>query len=142
MCMCVCACVFSCRCTSGGVYVCVGVPDCVARGRRLKASAAGWLEPLLDRIARDPTTVVCPVIEVINDDTFQVRVSKPRDAQVGGFNWGLIVRDMVLRVLPLTVSVWLSLSLSSSLSVVGCPGALPHAVVHCLTSLLLFSVPT
>lgn len=50
----------------------------------------GWLEPLLDRIARDPTNVVCPVIEVINDDTFQVRSSKPRDAQVGGFSWGLI----------------------------------------------------
>ncbi|XP_069186089.1 putative polypeptide N-acetylgalactosaminyltransferase 9 isoform X1 [Procambarus clarkii] len=50
----------------------------------------GWLEPLLDSIARDPTTVVCPVIDVIADDTFAIRLSKPRDVQVGGFNWGLI----------------------------------------------------
>lgn len=52
----------------------------------------GWLEPLLDRIARDQTTVVCPVIDVISDDTFQIRPSRARDVQVGGFNWGLIVR--------------------------------------------------
>lgn len=50
----------------------------------------GWLEPLLDRIARDSTIVVCPVIDVIADDTFQIRLSKPRDVQVGGFSWGLI----------------------------------------------------
>ncbi|XP_042221313.1 putative polypeptide N-acetylgalactosaminyltransferase 9, partial [Homarus americanus] len=50
----------------------------------------GWLEPLLDRIARDSTIVVCPVIDVIADDTFQIRLSKARDVQVGGFNWGLI----------------------------------------------------
>lgn len=50
----------------------------------------GWLEPLLDSIARDPTTVVCPVIDVIADDSFAIRLSKPRDVQVGGFNWGLI----------------------------------------------------
>ncbi|KAK8396085.1 hypothetical protein O3P69_005295 [Scylla paramamosain] len=50
----------------------------------------GWLEPLLDRIARDPTNVVCPVIDVISDDTFQIRLSKPKDVQVGGFSWGLI----------------------------------------------------
>jgi len=50
----------------------------------------GWLEPLLDRIARDPTNVVCPVIDVISDDTFAIRPSQPREVQVGGFNWGLI----------------------------------------------------
>ena len=53
----------------------------------------GWLEPLLDRIARDPTTAVCPVIDVINDDNFQIRPSRAKDVQVGGFNWGLIVRN-------------------------------------------------
>ncbi|KAF2352505.1 Glycosyltransferase 2-like [Trinorchestia longiramus] len=50
----------------------------------------GWLEPLLDRIAQDPTNVVCPVIDVINDDTFAMRPSKAKDVQVGGFNWGLV----------------------------------------------------
>lgn len=52
--------------------------------------AQGWLEPLLDRIARDSTTVVCPVIDVISDDTFQIHFSKARSVQVGGFHWGLI----------------------------------------------------
>ena len=55
----------------------------------------GWLEPLLDRIARDSTTVVCRVIDVISDDTFQIHFSKARSVQVGGFHWGLIVRLLV-----------------------------------------------
>jgi len=47
----------------------------------------GWLEPLLDRIARDSTTVVCPVIDVINDDTFQYQGGAY--FAVGGFDWNL-----------------------------------------------------
>ncbi|RXG57975.1 hypothetical protein Avbf_14322 [Armadillidium vulgare] len=49
-----------------------------------------WLEPLLDRIARDPMNVVTPLIEIISDDTFQIRFSQARNIQVGGFSWGLI----------------------------------------------------
>ena len=47
------------------------------------------MEPLLDRIKRDPTTVVCPVIDVIDDNTFEYHYSKAYFTNVGGFDWGL-----------------------------------------------------
>ena len=34
--------------------------------------APHWLEPLLERIAEDPTRVVCPVIESIDAETFAI----------------------------------------------------------------------
>ncbi|OWK09875.1 hypothetical protein Celaphus_00006389 [Cervus elaphus hippelaphus] len=34
----------------------------------------GWLEPLLARIKHDRRTVVCPIIDVISDDTFEYMV--------------------------------------------------------------------
>ncbi|KHJ85386.1 hypothetical protein OESDEN_14890, partial [Oesophagostomum dentatum] len=49
----------------------------------------GWIQPLLDRIKRDPTTVVCPVIDVIDDQTFEYHYSKAYFTNVGGFDWGL-----------------------------------------------------
>ena len=48
----------------------------------------GWLEPMLDRIARNATTVVCPVIDIISDDTLQYQ--KSTYLAVGGFDWNLI----------------------------------------------------
>ena len=48
----------------------------------------GWLEPLLDRIARDPTTVVCPVIDVLNENTLAYQFSSY--LAVGGFDWSLV----------------------------------------------------
>lgn len=48
----------------------------------------GWLEPLLDRIARNVTTVVVPIVDTIDDDSFEWR---PQEwpGSVGGFDWGL-----------------------------------------------------
>ncbi|VDO89499.1 unnamed protein product [Heligmosomoides polygyrus] len=49
----------------------------------------GWLEPLLNRIKeyRSVKAVVCPIIDVINDRTFEYQ----RGLEVfrGGFNWNL-----------------------------------------------------
>ncbi|KAB0792940.1 hypothetical protein PPYR_12560 [Photinus pyralis] len=49
----------------------------------------GWLEPLLDRIARDSTTVVCPVIDVIDDTTLEYHWRDSSGVNVGGFDWNL-----------------------------------------------------
>ncbi|XP_053610097.1 putative polypeptide N-acetylgalactosaminyltransferase 9 isoform X3 [Plodia interpunctella] len=49
----------------------------------------GWLEPLLDRIARNKTTVVCPVIDVIDDNTLEYHYRDSTAVNVGGFDWNL-----------------------------------------------------
>ncbi|XP_059607469.1 putative polypeptide N-acetylgalactosaminyltransferase 9 isoform X2 [Phlebotomus argentipes] len=51
--------------------------------------APGWLEPLLDRIARNSTTVVCPVIDVIDDTTMEFHWRDSGGVNVGGFDWNL-----------------------------------------------------
>uniref|UniRef100_A0A0N4ZD11 Polypeptide N-acetylgalactosaminyltransferase n=1 Tax=Parastrongyloides trichosuri TaxID=131310 RepID=A0A0N4ZD11_PARTI len=50
----------------------------------------GWLEPLLQRIKENRTNVPCPVIDVINDETFSYQ--KGIDLFRGGFNWNLQFR--------------------------------------------------
>uniref|UniRef100_A0A4W3KCC3 Polypeptide N-acetylgalactosaminyltransferase n=1 Tax=Callorhinchus milii TaxID=7868 RepID=A0A4W3KCC3_CALMI len=50
----------------------------------------GWLEPLLARIKLDRSTVVCPIIDVISDDTFEYMAGS--DMTYGGFNWKLNFR--------------------------------------------------
>nr|CAD7595837.1 unnamed protein product [Timema genevievae] len=50
----------------------------------------GWLEPLLSRIAEDRKTVVCPIIDVISDETFEYITAS--DMTWGGFNWRLNFR--------------------------------------------------
>lgn len=54
----------------------------------------GWLEPLLDRIAHDPTTVVCPVIDVIDDTTLEYHWRDSGGVNVGGFDWNLQVNEI------------------------------------------------
>uniref|UniRef100_A0AC35TJS1 Polypeptide N-acetylgalactosaminyltransferase n=1 Tax=Rhabditophanes sp. KR3021 TaxID=114890 RepID=A0AC35TJS1_9BILA len=49
----------------------------------------GWIEPLLDPISKDPHTVVCPVIDVIDDNDFGYHYSKAAYTNVGGFDWSL-----------------------------------------------------
>ncbi|XP_017782077.1 PREDICTED: polypeptide N-acetylgalactosaminyltransferase 5 isoform X2 [Nicrophorus vespilloides] len=50
----------------------------------------GWLEPLLARIVEDRKTVVCPIIDVISDETFEYISAS--DMTWGGFNWKLNFR--------------------------------------------------
>ncbi|KAI8789992.1 polypeptide N-acetylgalactosaminyltransferase 1 isoform X3 [Biomphalaria glabrata] len=50
----------------------------------------GWLEPLLAEIYHDRTAVVCPIIDVISDDTFEYITGS--DMTWGGFNWKLNFR--------------------------------------------------
>ena len=47
----------------------------------------GWLEPLLERVHINPRAVACPVIEEVNDKTFQYKFVT-RDL-VGVFYWNL-----------------------------------------------------
>ncbi|KAI2810439.1 polypeptide N-acetylgalactosaminyltransferase, partial [Blomia tropicalis] len=50
----------------------------------------GWLEPLLQRISIDHKIVVCPVIDIINDQTFAY--SRSFDSHWGAINWELNFR--------------------------------------------------
>ena len=50
----------------------------------------GWLEPLLAEIAKNRKAVVCPVIDVISDETFEYITAS--DMTWGGFNWKLNFR--------------------------------------------------
>lgn len=48
-----------------------------------------WLEPLLDRIRQDRSTVVCPVIDVISWERMEYSTVRGPPGVRGGFNWGL-----------------------------------------------------
>ena len=49
----------------------------------------GWLEPLIEPIAANRTTVVTPVIDVIDDTTFKYNYGAVSSLSVGGFDWNL-----------------------------------------------------
>uniref|UniRef100_V5HER1 Putative polypeptide n-acetylgalactosaminyltransferase n=1 Tax=Ixodes ricinus TaxID=34613 RepID=V5HER1_IXORI len=46
-----------------------------------------WLEPLLQPIREDRTTVVCPIIDVVDDKSLQYMGNGADYFQIGGFNW-------------------------------------------------------
>ncbi|KAG8545704.1 hypothetical protein GDO81_020477 [Engystomops pustulosus] len=48
----------------------------------------GWLEPLLERIRIEKTSVVCPVIDVIDWNTFEY-LGNEGEPLIGGFDWRL-----------------------------------------------------
>ncbi|CAG5094216.1 Oidioi.mRNA.OKI2018_I69.XSR.g13356.t1.cds [Oikopleura dioica] len=50
---------------------------------------AGWLEPLLERVAEKPNVAVTPVILNIRDSDFEVRPAQPQNVQIGIFTWGM-----------------------------------------------------
>lgn len=50
----------------------------------------GWLEPLLARVGEDSTRVVCPVIDIISDDT--LAYVRSFELHWGAFNWELHFR--------------------------------------------------
>lgn len=52
--------------------------------------ADGWLEPMLDRIKQNWTTVVTPVIDVIHENTFELLYQGAKGTNVGGFDWNLV----------------------------------------------------
>ncbi len=45
----------------------------------------------MDRIAVDKQNVVCPVIDVISDDTLEYHYNPDGKISVGGFDWNLQV---------------------------------------------------
>ncbi|CAB3261270.1 unnamed protein product [Arctia plantaginis] len=49
----------------------------------------GWLEPLLQRIKENPSTVVSPSVDNIHDNTFQYIPQEVNNLQMGGFTWDL-----------------------------------------------------
>ncbi|XP_063825889.1 putative polypeptide N-acetylgalactosaminyltransferase 9 [Ostrinia nubilalis] len=49
----------------------------------------GWLEPLLERVAKDSTKIASPVVDYIHDTTFEYIAQDIHELQIGGFNWNL-----------------------------------------------------
>lgn len=50
----------------------------------------GWLEPLLEEVKLDRKTAACPIIDIINEDTFAF--TRSFELHLGAFNWGLNFR--------------------------------------------------
>lgn len=56
----------------------------------IRSALQGWLEPLLAEVHRNRRAVVCPIIDIISEESFEyVRGS---DLTWGGFNWKMNFR--------------------------------------------------
>lgn len=62
---------------------------------------SGWLEGLVSRVAEDRRRVVCPVIDIISDETFAY--IRSFELHWGAFNWDLHFR-WYTRVTPYTMN--------------------------------------
>ena len=51
--------------------------------------AVGWLKPLLGRVAQNRTVVAVPVMDIIDDSTFQYKSFDTSSINIGGFDWSL-----------------------------------------------------
>lgn len=49
----------------------------------------GWLEPLLNEIKKNKTTVTTPIIDVIDKETFEYKHGSSTRVSVGGFSWNM-----------------------------------------------------
>ncbi|XP_041665149.1 polypeptide N-acetylgalactosaminyltransferase 4 [Cheilinus undulatus] len=49
---------------------------------------SGWIEPLLERISENESTIVCPVIDTIDWNTFEYYMQTD-EPMIGGFDWRL-----------------------------------------------------
>lgn len=52
--------------------------------------STGWLESLIARVVENRTRVVCPIIDIINDETFAY--VRSFEKHWGAFNWDLHFR--------------------------------------------------
>ena len=53
-------------------------------------ATSGWLEPLIEQVHSDPRSAACPIIDIINEDTFAY--TRSFELHLGAFNWGLNFR--------------------------------------------------
>jgi len=53
------------------------------------AIIAGWLQPLLSRVDRNRTIVAVPVMDIIDDSTFEYKSFDAQSINIGGFDWSL-----------------------------------------------------
>lgn len=52
----------------------------------------GWLEPLVERMMRNPGTIVSPTLDVIDEQNFEYGKEGGTDGLRAGFDWSLVPR--------------------------------------------------